>query len=293
MGNPKFDDPNALVSTDWLETHLSDPNLRIFDCTFNLVYETGTGQPYHVVCGAADHDVGHIPGSGHLDLQGNFSHRQSPYHFTLPSPRDVADAFERHGVSDSNRFVLYARKNMQCATRFWWMLRWLGFDNAAVLDGCYDAWIAEGRPVSTLRCSYPSGKLSISPRPGLFVGKRDVLAAIGGSSICTVNALSPSLHNGENARYGRPGRLPGSVNVPAAALLDPETLKIHPADTTRQKFTAVGAGPDKAVIAYCGGGIAATVDAFVLYQLGYRDISVYDNSMSEWATDESLPIETG
>jgi len=292
MSKAQYQYPDALVTGDWLETHLADPSLRIFDCTFYLVYEEGTGKPYHVVSGRADYDAGHIPGSGFLDLQEDFSIEKSPYRFTLPSPEYVADAFSRAGIGDGTRVILYSQKSIQRATRFWWMLRWLGFDNAAVLDGGYDKWVAEKRPLSTKLCQYPSSDLSIKLRAGLFVGKDAVSAAMGDADTCTINALGPDLHSGENSRYGRPGRIPGSVNVPAAALLDPDTMEMLPPATVAQTFAAVGAEPGKHIITYCGGGIAATLDAFLLYQLGYRDIAVYDNSMSEWATDTSLPIET-
>lgn len=292
MSKPQFHYPEALVTGDWLEAHLADSNLRVFDCTFYNVYEEGTGRPYSVVSGRTDYDAGHIPGSGFLDLQGDFSVEESPYSFTLPPMEYVADAFARNGVSDGTRVVLYSRKSMQRATRFWWMLRWLGFDNAAVLDGGYDKWSAEGRTISTDSCRYSSGKLSVNPRPELFVSKDTVLAAIGDTNTVTINALEPDLHSGENPRYGRPGHVPGSVNVPAAVLLDPETLEMVTPEAAAQAFAAVGADPDKRIITYCGGGIAATMDAFLLHQLGYRDIAVYDNSMSEWATDTSLPIET-
>jgi thiosulfate/3-mercaptopyruvate sulfurtransferase len=204
----------------------------------------------------------------------------------------VVDAFARSGVADGTRVVLYSRKSMQRATRFWWMLRWLGFDNVAVLDGGYDKWSAEGRTISSDPCRYASGKLSVNPRPELFVGKDTVLTAIGDTNTLTINALEPDLHSGENPRYGRPGHIPGSVNVPAVALLNPDTLEMVSPEAAAQAFAAVGADPEKRMITYCGGGIAATMDAFLLYQLGYRDIAVYDNSMSEWATDTSLPIET-
>ena len=292
MSTAQYHYPDALVTSDWLEAHLADPSLRIFDCTFYLVYEEGTGRPYHVVSGRADYDAGHIPGSGFLDLQEDFSIEESPYRFTLPPLEYVADAFARSGVGDGTRVILYSQKSMQRATRFWWMLRWLGFDNAAVLDGGYDKWVADKRPISTNLCRYPSGDLSIKPRAGLFVGKDAVSAAMGDADICTINALEPDLHSGGNPRYGRPGHIPGSINVPAAALLNPETMEMLPPATVAQTFAAAGAIPGKRVITYCGGGIAATLDAFLLHQLGYRDIAVYDNSMSEWATDTSLPIET-
>jgi thiosulfate/3-mercaptopyruvate sulfurtransferase len=181
---------------------------------------------------------------------------------------------------------------MTRATRFWWMLRWLGFDNAALLDGGFDKWEAEGRPVSTKPGSYPPGKLTVKPRPDLFVGKEEMLAAIGDGASCSVNALEPDLHAGRNARYGRAGRIPGSVGAPASALVDPKTKALVEPAKAAALFASVGAEPGKRILNYCGGGIAATLDAFVQHQLGYPDIAVYDASMSEWAKDDSLPIET-
>lgn len=292
MSEIRFRHPKTLVGGSWLEDHLGDPDLRVFDCTTYLAYEEGTGRPYTVVSGREDFEAGHIPGSGHLDLQGEFSVHDSPYSFTLPAPDIAAEAFGRHGIGDGTRVVLYSRKTLQWATRFWWMLRWLGFDNAAILDGGYDKWAADGRAVSTEPCRYPPATLSIRPRPNLFVGRDDVLGAIGDPGTCTINALSPDLHSGANARYGRPGRIPGSVNVPAAAQMGPETLELTDAGAAARAFAAAGLEPGQKVIAYCGGGIAATLDAFLLHQLGYEDIAVYDASMSEWAKDETLPVET-
>ncbi len=292
MNEVQYRYPEAIVSGDWLESHLDDPDLRVFDCTTHLVYEEGSGQPYSVVSGRADYDGGHIPGSGFLDLQESFARQDSPYRFTLPTVAEAANAFGRHGITDGIGVVLYARKSIQWATRFWWMLRWLGFDRAAILNGGYDKWLADGRAVSTEPSRYPAGRLTAAPRPETFVGRDTVLKAIGQSETCTINALLPDLHSGRSSRYGRPGRVPGSVNVPAASLLTPESMEFVGSDKAQEAFAAVGAEPAKRVIAYCGGGIAATLDAFLMHQLGFRDIAVYDNSMSEWAKDETLPIET-
>ncbi len=292
MPTARYRHPEAIVSGEWLEANLADPKLRIFDCTFYLVYEEGTGRPYHVVSGREDFDAGHIPGSDFLDLQADFSRAASPFHFTLGDPADVKAAFERAGVGDDTRVVLYSRKSMTRASRFWWMLRWLGFDNAALLDGGWDKWAADGRPASIAPAAYPPGALTLNLRPDLFVGKADMQAGIGDATTCAMNALEPDLHSGANARYGRPGRIPGSVNVPANSLLDPKTLQLVDAETAAAKFAAVGADPSKRILNYCGGGIAATLDAFLQHQLGYENIAVYDNSMSEWATDPALPIET-
>ncbi len=290
---PGFEFPDAIVSTAWLAEHLSDPSLRIFDCTTYLLYETGTGRPYRVESGRADYEKGHIPRSGFLDLQGELSDTTSRFNFTMPAADDMAARFAARGIGEGTRVILYARKNPQWATRIWWMLRAIGFDNAAILDGGFDKWNAEGRPLETRETRYAPAALTARPRPGLFVGKEQVQAAIGDGGTCTINALGPDLHSGENPRYGRPGRIPGSVNVPALSLLDPATLTLKPPAAIAAAFDHVGADRSKRILLYCGGGIAATLDAFMLHQLGYRDLAVYDASMSEWAKDESLPLERG
>jgi thiosulfate/3-mercaptopyruvate sulfurtransferase len=191
--------------------------------------------------------------------------------------------------------VLYSIGTLMWATRFWWMLRSLGFDNVAVLDGGIDKWTAEGRDVETgLTGDYPSATFSAKPRPGFFVGKDEVLAATGDRGTVTVNALGPQFYKGlEPSRYGRPGRIPGSVNVPAATLVDPATKAFVPLADAEKNFAAQGLSRDKRVVAYCGGGISATIDLFMLHRLGYDKLTLYDGSMGEWAMDDKLPIETG
>lgn len=286
-------DPDALVSTEWLEDHLGDPDLRIFDCSTVLQFEDGGKRPYRVLNCAAEHAEGHIPGAQCLDLQRDFSDDDSPYGMTLADPETVASAFERVGVGDGTRVVLYSRRSPSWATRFWWMLRWLGFDSVAVLDGGFEKWVAEGRPLSTEDGSNPRGNMTLRLRPELFVGKKEVLAAIEDPKTCLLNALGRDIFLGENARYGRPGRIPGSVSVPKVELLDPETGAFLPPSDIARIFKNVGADKAKGHITYCGGAIFATVDAFWLHQLGYKNVAVYENSMSEWGPDHSLPIETG
>jgi thiosulfate/3-mercaptopyruvate sulfurtransferase len=285
--------PDAIAETDWLAANLDDPKLRIFDCTTHLLDAIEPDQPYRVESGRADYDLGHIPGAGFLDLQGELSDAGSPLRFMAPGADQFAAVMSAHGVGDGDRVVLYSTANTQWATRIWWMLRAFGFDNAAVLNGGWQKWQAESRPVSTTPLNPVPAKFTAHSRPGLFVGPDAVSQAIGDNAVCTINALSPELHRGDNDRYGRPGRIPGSTNVPAASLLDPADNTFRDPQTVAARFTDAGAMPNKKVIAYCGGGIAATLDAFLLHQLGYRDIAVYDESMSQWARDESRPMETG
>jgi thiosulfate/3-mercaptopyruvate sulfurtransferase len=285
--------PEQLVRVGELEGMLGDDKLRVYDCTTYLLYETGTGKPYTVKSGREDYEKGHIPGSAFIDLQGQLSVADSPFRFTVPAPDDLARRFGNLGISDDTRVVLYARGNMQWATRVWWMLRYIGFDNAAILDGGWEKWTLDKRPVETAPTVYPPGTLTAKPRPDLFVGREEMLASIEDEGSCALNALGRDLHKGENARYGRPGRIPGSVNVPAAELQHPQSKEFVGLDEAAREFEAAGVRPDQRVLVYCGGGIAATLDAYLLHQLGYENIAVYDNSMSEWSTDETLPIEAG
>ncbi|MGE0824223.1 MAG: sulfurtransferase [Candidatus Binatia bacterium] len=290
-----YHEPHALVQTEWLAEHLNDKNLRIFDCTTHLLpADATTDAPYRIIPGKAEYDQGHIPGAGFLDIQGELSDNTTKLRFMLPSAEQFASVMSRYGVGDDARVILYSAGSIMWATRVWWMFRAFSCDNAAVLDGGWEKWQAEGRPVSTAPCTYSPATFHARLRPGLFVGKDHVAATLHDAKTVAVNALPPDLHRGEGpSRYGRAGRVPGSVNVPAATLLDQKTKTFVPLADAQAKFNAAGIEKDKHVIAYCGGGISATVDLFLLHQLGYDDITLYDGSMGEWAKDESLPIEKG
>ena len=286
----KNDEMSVLVSADWLNRHLDDPDLVVLDCSIIVTQEEdGTMQN---LTGRSSYDSGHIPSAGFADLLEDLSDTDSPYLFKPPTPEQFAAAMSALGVGDETRVVLYDNSNSAWAARVWWMLRAIGFDNAAVLDGGWSTWIAEGRPISTEGCAYGPETLNVKPRPALFVGPDAVQAAINDTAVCTINALTPDIHSGENLRYGRAGRIPGSVNISAAEMQDPETLKIPTAEDSAGRFIAVGADSAARIIVYCGGGIAASLDAFLLHQLGHEDIAIYDNSMTEWANDPARPMET-
>ena len=258
----------------------------------------GSDHPYIAVPGRHTFEAGHIPGADFLDLQGEFSDQNTTLHFMMPAIAQLEAAFGRHGVSADSQVVspvvLYSIGTPMWATRFWWMLQSLGFAKASVLDGGLDTWKIEGRAIETGPAKgYRPATFTAKPRPGYFVGKNDVLAAKDDRNTVVVNALGPQFHKGlEPSRYGRPGRVPGSCNVSAATLLDPQTKAFVPLADAEAKFAAQGITKDKRVLAYCGGGISATVDLFLLHGLGYRDLTLYHGSMGEWAKDASLSIET-
>jgi thiosulfate/3-mercaptopyruvate sulfurtransferase len=287
---------DGLISTAELALILDRPDIRLFDCTTYLQYQpAGSGTPYIAVPGRHTFEAAHIPGADFLDLQGEFSDQSTELHFMMPAVTQLEAAFGRHGIAANSRVVLYSIGSAMWATRFWWMLRSLGFDNVAVLDGGLDKWKAEDRAIEVGPAkAYPPATFVAKPQGGYFVGKNQVLAASADRDTVVVNALAPQFHQGlEPGRYGRAGRIPGSVNVSAATLFDPETKAFIPLAEAEKKFAAAGIGKDKRVVAYCGGGISATIDLFVLHRLGHDNLTLYDGSMGEWAKDESLPIETG
>jgi thiosulfate/3-mercaptopyruvate sulfurtransferase len=287
---------SELITTAELAETIGQSNLRVFDCTTRLEYlPPGSDAPYMVVPGRDTFEAGHVPGADFLDLQGEFSDESTKLRFMMAGVAQLDAAFGRHGVGPDSFVVLYSIATPMWATRFWWMLKSLGFDSVAVLDGGLDKWKAEGRALESGPAKgYPPSKFTAKPRTGFFVDKHHVLAARGERGTVVVNALSATLHKGlEPSRYGRPGHIPGSCNVSAATLTDPDTKAFVPLADADQKFAVQGFSRDKRVIAYCGGGISATVDLFMLHRLGYDKLTLYDGSMGEWATDDALPIEVG
>jgi thiosulfate/3-mercaptopyruvate sulfurtransferase len=286
-----FARPQHLVETDWMAQHLDDPGVRLLECTVYLQPADVPGG-YRVESGRAKWAEGHIPGAGFIDLQDELSDRTSKLRFMMPPAAQFAEAMGRAGVGDGVRVILYDRAVNMWAARIWWMLRAFGFDNAAVLNGGFKKWTVEGRPVATDAGPRPARTFTPRPRPALMADKAGVLAALGESNACVLNALSEEQHRGTGgSTYGRPGRIAGSVNVVARELVDPQTHAYLPADVLRAKFQAVGALDAKRVVTYCGGGIAASSDAFILTLLGRDDVAVYDASLSEWANDPAMPME--
>ena len=285
-----FVHPEFLVETEWLAQHLDD--VTVLDCTTHLIPDPKI--TYVVKPGREDFERGHIPGAQFCDVSRDVSDTTQKLNFMRPTPEDFAAAMRRFGIANGTRVVTYSTANPWWATRVWWLLREFGHDNAAVLDGGWQKWTAENRAIETGPGHHRSaGDFIVREVRNLMVGKEEVKAAVGDAGVCTLNALLPAQHTGSGGNsYGRPGRIAGSVNVPAAHLLDPTTNMFLPADELRRRMGAVGA-LDRPVIAYCGGGIAASANAMILTMLGHTDVRIYDASLSEWAKDESLPMEAG
>ena len=276
---------NSLVTAEWLSEHLNDPDLVVLDCTV-LVQPDGEGR-FSIASGRAKYEEGHIPTAGFADLMGDLSDGESPLQFAVPPPEQFAAAMSALGVGDNSRVVLYDASGSAWAARVWWMLRWIGFDRAALLDGGLAAWTAHGQQLSTEPVNRSAGALTIALRPELIADKDEVLAAIGDDSVNIIDALSEGQYRGEMSMYARPGHIAGAANVPMMSLID-ETGRYRPLGELEELLAG---DRDARSITYCGGGIAASANAFVMTRLGYKDVAVYTASLQEWAADESLPME--
>ncbi|GMQ78223.1 MAG: sulfurtransferase [Anaerolineae bacterium] len=278
-----------LVESSWLEAHLHDEDIRILDCMVFIHAKRG----FSVESGYDNWVRGHIPGSRSADLLIDLSDPSSQLPFMIPKEDHFSNVMSGYGIDDHKSVVLYdAGKNMWAA-RVWWMLRSYGFENAAILNGGWQKWRLEGRPVSTDNVNYPAATFTAYPRTELIVDKEEVLAAVHDENCCIINALTHLEHEGKLAFYGRPGHIPNSVNVPARSLVDKKTHAFLPISELRIIFAKCCALAKKRVITYCGGGAAASSVAFALTLLGATNVAVYDGSLIEWAQDSKLPMVTG
>ncbi|MCL2395488.1 MAG: sulfurtransferase [Acidimicrobiaceae bacterium] len=279
-----------LVDAETLAQHLGDPALRIVDATVHLRREV-PGGPYRVESGRAGYEAGHLPGAAFADLAGDLADPASPYPFTLPDAARFEAAASALGIGPGTHVVAYAQEAPMWATRLWWLLGYFGFDDVSVLDGGLEAWRAKGREMVTTPSAYPPAVFQAHPRPERLVRRSDVEAVVAGGGATLVNALTRQAFSGIGPfAYSRPGRIPGSVSLPSAELLD-DAGRFRAGPELLQRADAAGADGSQPIIAYCGGGISATVDLFALRLIG-RDGRLYDGSLTEWSADPSLPLET-
>ncbi|MBU0983240.1 MAG: sulfurtransferase [candidate division Zixibacteria bacterium] len=274
----------TLVTTEWLSRHLDDPDLIVLDCSVRM--EPNEKGGLRAMSGRTDYETGHIPSAAFADLMGSLCDPGSPLSFAMPTPEQFCSAMGALGVGDDCRVVLYDGFKSVWAARVWWMLRWVGFDRAAVLDGGLSAWTTEGRPLSTEPADRVARQLTPAPRPSLIADRDEVFAAINDEAVSLIDAMHEPHFHGKMALYGRPGHIPGARNVPATALVD-ESGCYRPHDELASMFD----GDRKArTITYCGAGVAASSAAFVMVRLGFTDVAVYMASLQEWAADPANPL---
>jgi thiosulfate/3-mercaptopyruvate sulfurtransferase len=298
-----FEHPEYLVSTDWLAEHLDDLNVRILDVTAKLSSKLDNA------AGGELWEEAHIPGSLFFDVpsaKGVLSDQSAALPWMWPTPEQFEATMAEFGIGAETRVVLVARTpragidsgTMWC-TRAWWTLHHYGVD-CAILHGGLERWEAEGRELASGTASPTAAADPVRAAQGWERARAtddDVLQAVNDiagndGQVCLVDALSAESYAGEEDTYGRPGHITGAINVPFRSLIEAETCGFVGADTMRAALTDAGLLDAPEVITYCGGAIAATVDAFCLALFGHEAVSVYDGSLMEWTADPDRPMTT-
>ncbi len=287
-----------MVTTEWLEKRLNDPDLCIIDAT--MFMETPeNGGPTTIRSGKESYEEGHIPGTVYIDLLNELSDPEASLPFTVPLRSYFIQKMVERGVGDGKLTVIYDQGTVlgesigasYWASRLAWQMQYEGYDNISILDGGILKWKTENRPLTTIPGIYKPAKYSGQRRTELLATKEDIKQAINDDQTILINSLSPEDYRGESDTYARKGHIPTSVNMYFAEHADKQTKETYGDAVLREQFKKSGAlNLNKKVITYCGGGIAATWTALMLNKLGQKNVAIYDGSLNEWASDPNCPL---
>ena len=275
---------STLVNCATLTEHLNDPTWRVFDCRHLLS---------DVTYGEKAYAEGHLPGAFfmHLDrdLSGPVNGRNGRH--PLPDPQALARKLGAAGVSRETQVVVHDDAGGMIAGRLWWLLRWLGHERVAVLDGGIKQWIAEGRALSTEVPLSPHAELDVNLHDWV-VTTDDVLANLDRQAFCVVDARGPDRFRGENETMDPVGgHIPGARNRFFGENLDADGC-FRPAAELRREFLALLAGVDPAqAVMQCGSGVTACHNLLAMEIAGLRGAKLYAGSWSEWCSDPARPVE--
>jgi thiosulfate/3-mercaptopyruvate sulfurtransferase len=266
-----------LIEASELLAKIDDPNIRIFDAT--IMFAMGIS-PEEAARMPTAHELylqGHIPGAAFFN-HADFSDTDSPYEYMLAPNEILAEKIGATGIGSHSEVIVYAANLLPTATRAWWLLRYAGVKNVRVLNGGLPAWKEAGGAVEQEPRSYPATAFEAHFNAQMFATKEEVQTAIDMEEVCIENALTQDWHDQEH--------IPSSSCLPLTDLTI-EWNRFLPQDQLAARLT--GAGQHKRIITYCGGGIAATLNAMAYLMVGFENVAVYDGSLYEWK-GEGLPV---
>lgn len=262
---------DMLIEADELLTKLDNPELRIFDASILFFRREAEATAYETYL------QGHIPGAAFFDHE-TFSDANSKYVYMALPEAELAKQIGDIGVAEDSEVVFYTSGMLACATRAWWLLRYAGHNNVRVLNGGLAAWEKAGGSTQQGARHYEPSTFECQLRAPMFVSKEEVLAVKDDAGICTVNTLTPESYE--------EGHITGSSLLPFGDLIQ-EMAAFLPDDKLAARLEEEA--KFERIITYCGGGIAATVNAMAHIMAGNNNVSVYDGSMDEWVR-EGLPV---
>jgi thiosulfate/3-mercaptopyruvate sulfurtransferase len=276
------DDTNALVSTDWLEQHLSAPDVRVVDASWYLPSADRDAQ--------AEYQQAHIPGAVFFDID-EIADTDSDLPHMLPSPEKFSSRVRRMGLGDGNRIVVYDGSGCLSAARVWWMFRVFGHPDVAVLDGGFPKWRNEGRPSEDLP-PHPRERHFTARLNSLMVRDLDQIQTnVASRREQVLDARSAGRFAGTDPepRPNLPsGCIPNSLNLPYTELLDPEDSTFLPADQILKVLADHQVDLKRPIVTSCGSGVTAAILTLALHAVGCPNTSLFDGSWTQWASENQV-----
>lgn len=279
-----FANPEALVSTEWLAEHLSDPDVRILDCTWHHASTNLDGR--------TQYRGRHLPGSVHFDID-HVADKSNPLPHMLPNAADFAKKVGLLGIGDGNRVIVYDRLcGGAAAARVWWMFRVFGHDNVALLDGGYGKWIKEKLPADMSMVRPEPRSFSATYNSALVRTLGEMRDNLSTGAAQVIDGRGPGKFNGTQEDvfpFKKLGHIPNAINIPWADLIHPDTGEFLTPDALAARFAAATIDLERPIVTTCASGITSCVVALALYLLGHKTAAVYDGSWAEWGLAEDTP----
>ena len=273
MGTPQeYVHPELLAEPDWLWEHRDDPKVRVIDCASLERYKRA-----------------HIPGAVGLPVHVWIKETEEGVY--VMGPEAFADLMGQLGVSDDTTVVTYDDWISAYATRLWWVLTYYSHRNAKVLNGGWQRWVSEGRPVTFHQTVVELGHFTPRPDESIMCRLDYLMSKVGEGGVQILNVLPETFYRGSESWNKRAGHIPGSVNIPSEKFLtDDDRHVFKPGAELQTILTEAGLSPTNESIIHCQAGVRTTVGFFVLSLLGWDRVRAYDASMAEWANRDDTAL---